>query len=55
MVVGGSKIAENRSLSIYRGDSFVCGVAIHTGIFSNYHGGSGVVSLVGGYNDFSKC
>lgn len=54
MVVGGPKIAENRSLSIYRGDSFICGAAIHAGIFSSYHGGSGVVSLVGEHNDFSS-
>lgn len=52
MVIGGSKIVENRSLSIYRGDSFICGAAIHAGIFSNYHGGSGVVSLAGEHNNF---
>jgi hypothetical protein len=52
MVVGGSKSADNRSLSIYRGDSHICGAAIHAGIFSNYGGGSGVVSLVGEQNEF---
>lgn len=52
MVVGGSKPAENGSLPIYRGDSFICGAAIHAGIITNYGGGSGVVSLVGESNDF---
>lgn len=52
IVVGGSTIAANSSLQVYRGDSFVCGAAIHAGIFSNQDGGSGVVSLVGEHQNF---
>ena len=52
MVVGGSATAAGTDHPIYRGDSFICGAAIHAGIFSNHVGGSGVVSLVGEHNDF---
>ena len=52
MVVGGSATAAEGDHPIYRGDSYICGAAIHAGIFSNYVGGSGVVSLVGEQNDF---
>ena len=52
IVVGGSTIVANSSLPIYRGDSFICGAAIHAGIFSNHDGGSGAVSLLGEHNDF---
>ena len=52
--VGGSTAVENRILPVYRGDSFICGVAIHAGISSNHGGGSGVVSLVGEHTDFQS-
>ena len=52
MVVGGSATAAEGDHPIYRGDSFICGAAIHAGIFTNQVGGSGVVSLVGEHNDF---
>lgn len=54
IVVGGSTAVENKTLPIYRGDSFICGAAIHAGISSNHGGGSGVVSLIGEHNDFQS-
>ncbi|KAI6782892.1 LCCL domain-containing protein [Emericellopsis cladophorae] len=36
----------------YRGDSFICGAAIHAGIVSNADGGCGVVQLVGEQAEF---
>ncbi|KAK7403234.1 hypothetical protein QQX98_011006 [Neonectria punicea] len=44
MVVGGPN--EDGTL-IYRGDSFICGAAIHAGVISNAKGGCGVVELAG--------
>ncbi|KAI9676020.1 MAG: hypothetical protein M1817_000763 [Caeruleum heppii] len=54
LVVGGPKddgfgLATN---PIYRGDSFLCGAAIHAGLVSNQAGGCGVVSLVGEHDDY---
>lgn len=54
LVVGGSDAIENDALPIYRGDSFICGAAIHAGISSNHGGGSGVVSLIGEQNHFQS-
>lgn len=51
-VVGGSNAIETDASPIYRGDSFICGAAIHAGISSNHGGGSGVVSLIGEHNNF---
>ena len=42
----------NGSMSVYRGDSFICASAIHTGIIDNAQGGAGVVSLVGEQHQF---
>lgn len=55
LVVGGppdGDSAENGTGSVpgnavYRGDSFICGAAIHAGIVSNAVGGCGVVKTVG--------
>ena len=52
MVAGGPITAAGINISIYRGDSFICGAAIHAGILRNSDGGGGVVSLVGEHNDF---
>jgi hypothetical protein len=41
------------SARVYRGDSFICGAAIHAGVIKSGQGGCGVVSLVGAKNDFS--
>lgn len=38
--------------TIYRGDSFICGAAIHAGFVSDQIGGCGVVSLVGEQSNF---
>ncbi len=49
LVVGGG--SEGNALfpqeAVYRGDSFICGAAMHAGIVSNADGGCGVVRLVG--------
>ncbi|KAM7204575.1 hypothetical protein V8F33_001539 [Rhypophila sp. PSN 637] len=37
---------------VYRGDSFICGSAIHAGIIDDATGGCGSVSLVGQYYSF---
>ena len=52
IIVGGAATPD--SAPIYRGDSFVCGAAIHAGIISNYGGGSGVVKLIGEHNHFGS-
>ncbi|GAB1317605.1 LCCL domain-containing protein [Madurella fahalii] len=43
LVIGGG------SQGIYRGDSFLCGAAIHAGVVDDATGGCGVVTLVGEY------
>lgn len=37
---------------VYRGDSFICGSAIHAGVISDRKGGCGQVNLVGEYDHF---
>ena len=37
---------------IYRGDSFICGAAIHAGLFNNLNGGFGIVSSTGEQRNF---
>ncbi|KXX83170.1 Vitrin [Madurella mycetomatis] len=39
---------------IYRGDSFICGSAVHAGVISNTDGGCGVVRLVGMQRNFNS-
>jgi hypothetical protein len=39
---------------IYRGDSFICGSAIHAGIINNAQGGCGRVKLVGTHDSFAS-
>jgi hypothetical protein len=52
LVVGGAPDAAEGGLRVYRGDSFLCGAAIHAGAIKNSQGGCGVVSLVGQKNSF---
>ncbi|KAI0009068.1 hypothetical protein F4779DRAFT_584451 [Xylariaceae sp. FL0662B] len=52
LVVGGPPEPADEENPIYRGDSFICGAAVHSGIISNSAGGCGVVSLVGERSDF---
>lgn len=52
LVVGGPSNDVHPELATYRGDSFLCGAAIHAGIVSNKNGGCGVVQLVGQQKNF---
>ncbi|KAL6849817.1 hypothetical protein ACO1O0_009362 [Amphichorda felina] len=52
-VVGGPSSDADLDGATYRGDSFICGAAIHAGIISNDNGGCGVVELVGEQADFT--
>ncbi|KAI0198453.1 hypothetical protein F4808DRAFT_258678 [Astrocystis sublimbata] len=47
LIVGGPPDPKNELDPIYRGDSFICGAAIHAGLISSSSGGCGVVSLIG--------
>ncbi|CAJ2507187.1 Uu.00g083730.m01.CDS01 [Anthostomella pinea] len=47
LVIGGPPDATNEADPVYRGDSFICGSAIHSGVISNSDGGCGVVELIG--------
>ena len=56
-VIGGPRFAEeNSSLpeTVYRGDSFICQAAIHSGIVGNDKGGCGVALLVGEQTNFTS-
>ena len=44
LVIGGDPV--------YRGDSFVCGAAVHAGVVDDAKGGCGVVNLVGTYYSY---
>ncbi|TVY45653.1 Uncharacterized protein LOCC1_G002703 [Lachnellula occidentalis] len=37
---------------VYRGDSWICGAAIHAGVVSDFDGGCGVVSKIGRHDGF---
>lgn len=39
---------------IYRGDSFICGAAIHAGIISDESGGCGIVETIGSHGIFNS-
>ncbi|KAI0376145.1 LCCL domain-containing protein [Hypomontagnella monticulosa] len=52
LVVGGPPNPTTDDDPIYRGDSFICGAAIHAGVISDSQGGCGVVSLVGTQQNF---
>ncbi|KAI0426221.1 hypothetical protein F5Y09DRAFT_319469 [Xylaria sp. FL1042] len=52
LIVGGPPDPSNELNPIYRGDSFICGAAIHAGVISGSQGGCGVVSLIGEQQDF---
>ncbi|KAF7546435.1 hypothetical protein G7Z17_g8430 [Cylindrodendrum hubeiense] len=51
LVIGGP---DGNGDPVYRGDSFICGAAIHAGFISNSHGGCGVVKLVGRTENFAS-
>jgi len=50
LVIGGP--SKDNGAPIYRGDSFICGAAIHAGIIDDAEGGCGVVSLVGAHRNY---
>lgn len=53
LVIGGpNDTANSVETAIYRGDSFICSAAIHSGFITNEEGGCGVVSLIGNYTNF---
>ncbi|KAF1920222.1 hypothetical protein BDU57DRAFT_561102 [Ampelomyces quisqualis] len=52
LVVGGGEAEEEGGARVYRGDSFICGAAIHAGAITDGGGGCGVVSLVGEKSNF---
>ena len=47
LVVGGTSAPSFGNELVYRGDSFICGAAIHAGVITNGGGGCGVLSLIG--------
>lgn len=47
LIVGGPSDPSNELNPVYRGDSFICGSAVHSGVISDSTGGCGVVSLIG--------
>ena len=53
LVIGGPSDTSNSvGSAVYRGDSFICSAAIHSGFLSNSQGGCGVISLVGEQNNY---
>lgn len=51
-IVGGPSTDLAPENATYRGDSYICGAAIHAGVISNGNGGCGVVQLVGRQQKF---
>lgn len=54
LVIGGPSGKNGQGDATYRGDSYICGAAIHAGVISNAEGGCGVVELVGQQQDFQS-
>jgi hypothetical protein len=52
LVVGGP--SDDNDRATYRGDSFICGAAIHAGVITDSQGGCGVVELVGQQENFES-
>ncbi|GAB7351134.1 hypothetical protein MBLNU459_g1591t2 [Dothideomycetes sp. NU459] len=53
LVVGGPTDNSNAiSSTVYRGDSFICGAAIHAGFIKGEEGGCGVLDLIGDQHFF---
>lgn len=53
IVIGPAK-GHDDSDAVYRGDSFICGAALHAGLISNVLGGSVVVSLAGESHNYTS-
>lgn len=52
LIVGGPPADGSDADAVYRGDSFICGAAIHAGVIGNSKGGCGVVNVVGSKSNF---
>ncbi|KAM3513198.1 hypothetical protein MY11210_003140 [Beauveria gryllotalpidicola] len=52
LIVGGPTTDLKPESATYRGDSYICGAAVHAGVISNTNGGCGVVKLVGRQENF---
>ena len=58
LVIGGptsssSSAGSDDARGVYRGDSFICGAAIHAGVITNGEGGCGVIRLIGTQSDYA--
>lgn len=53
LIIGGP-VNDTDTHGAYRGDSFICGAAIHAGVISNAEGGCGVVKLDGTRNSYAS-
>ncbi|KAK3327712.1 hypothetical protein B0T19DRAFT_484769 [Cercophora scortea] len=54
MVIGGPSNTSSDANAVYRGDSFICGAAIHAGVITDTEGGCGVVNLIGTRSNFNS-
>ncbi|OCK79241.1 hypothetical protein K432DRAFT_330535 [Lepidopterella palustris CBS 459.81] len=54
LVIGGPTEPGDKFMNIYRGDSFICGAAIHAGIIDDRSGGCGTITLIGSHKNFSS-
>jgi hypothetical protein len=52
LVIGGPTQPGDNFRNIYRGDSFICGAAIHAGIIDDASGGCGTITLIGSQKKF---
>ena len=52
LIVGGHPANAAPNVHFYRGDSFICGAAIHAGLIKDHFGGAGIVRLIGERSDF---
>jgi hypothetical protein len=53
-VVGGTADGTGADELVYRGDSFICGAAIHAGVLQDAKGGCGVISLIGEKSNYGS-
>ncbi|KAI9744205.1 MAG: hypothetical protein M1818_002357 [Claussenomyces sp. TS43310] len=54
VIIGGPVSDEPHAQPIYRGDSFICGSAIHAGVIDNGVGGCGVLSTIGQSTNYAS-
>lgn len=47
LIVGGTPDSSEDNEFVYRGDSFICGSAIHAGVLKDSRGGCGVLNVIG--------